>query len=309
MHTSNTSLLREPALTPSRTSQNPFGDEQPTPAAEQCFDDDPIGAYLREIGRFPMLTHEREIELAKRIEQGDRDAEQRLTEANLRLVVDIAKHYLGRGLDLLDLIQEGNIGLMRAVRRYDWRRGHRFSTHATWWIRQAISRAIANSGRAIRLPVYIDTALNRVRRVRQHFHKTFGRLPTEQELADATGLSPSRLAEIQASAAAPLSLDAPHGEEQDLSLGDTLIDQNAPSPEEAATFMSIQAEVQQAVFSVLTPRERSVLQLRYGLGNQQAHPLVQVGKKLGVTRERVHQIEAAALVKLRGVSPLQRLQK
>jgi len=212
--------------------------------------------YLREIGRVPMITHDREIDLAKRIESGDRDAKKQFVLANLRLVVSIAKRYVGRGLSLLDLIQEGNIGLIRAVQRYDWRRGHRFSTHATWWIRQAISRAVADKGRTIRLPVYVNTALNRIRRERQR---------------------------------------------------DVLPDTEAASPEDVATTQTLKDEVQRVLESVLTPREQLVLQLRFGLGNGQAHPLEQVGRELGITRERVRQIEAGALAKLRQPPVLDRL--
>ncbi len=234
---------------------------------------DAVMTYLREIGRVPMITHDREIELAKRIEMGDREAMKQFILANLRLVVSIAKRYVGRGLTLLDLIQEGNIGLIRAVQRYDWRRGHRFSTHATWWIRQAISRAVADKGRTIRLPVYVNTALNRIRRERQRLLQELGREPTEEELAAATGLDPTESA----------------------------------SPEDLATTQTLKDEVQRVLESVLTPRERLVLQLRFGLGNSQAHPLEQVGRELGITRERVRQIEAGALAKLRQPPVLERL--
>src|SRR5216684_3826450 len=232
---------------------------------------DAVMTYLREIGRVPMITHEREIELAQRIEMGDREAMKQFILANLRLVVSIAKRYVGRGLTLLDLIQEGNIGLIRAVQRYDWRRGHRFSTHATWWIRQAISRAVADKGRTIRLPVYVNTALNRIRRERQRLLQELGREPTEQELADV------------------------------------LADTESASPEDIATTHTLTDEVQRVLESVLTPRERLVLQLRFGLGNGQAHPLEQVGRELGITRERVRQIEAGALAKLRQPPVLERL--
>ena len=193
---------------------------------------DAITAYLREIGRVPMLSHAQEIDLAKRIEAGDKEAVQQFVLANLRLVVSIAKRYVGRGLSLLDLIQEGNIGLMRAVQRYDWRRGHRFSTHATWWIRQAISRAVADKGRAIRLPVYVNTALNRVRRERQRLVQELGRDPTEQELADALGMDVERLHELEAAPGTPISLELPVGEDEEQELGDVLADETSTSPEE-----------------------------------------------------------------------------
>ena len=268
---------------------------------------DAVMTYLREIGRVPMITHDREIELAKRIEAGDRDAMKQFILANLRLVVSIAKRYVGRGLTLLDLIQEGNIGLIRAVQRYDWRRGHRFSTHATWWIRQAISRAVADKGRTIRLPVYVNTALNRIRRERQRLLQELGREPTEQELADATGLDPIRMVELQAAPGAPVSLELPVGEDEEQELGDVLADTESASPEDIATTQTLKDEVQRVLESVLTPRERLVLQLRFGLGNSQAHPLEQVGRELGITRERVRQIEAGALAKLRQPPVLERL--
>src|SRR5579859_1944660 len=268
---------------------------------------DAITAYLREIGRVPMLSHAQEIDLAKRIEAGDKEAVQQFVLANLRLVVSIAKRYVGRGLSLLDLIQEGNIGLMRAVQRYDWRRGHRFSTHATWWIRQAISRAVADKGRAIRLPVYVNTALNRVRRERQRLIQELGRDPTEQELADALGMDVERLHELEAAPGTPISLELPVGEDEEQELGDVLADENSTSPEEAATTRTMKQEVQDVLDDVLTPREKLVLQLRFGLGNGHTFPLEQVGRQLGITRERVRQIEAGALAKLRHPKVLERL--
>jgi RNA polymerase sigma factor, sigma-70 family len=268
---------------------------------------DAVMTYLREIGRVPMITHEREVELAQRIEAGDSEAMRQFILANLRLVVSIAKRYVGRGLTLLDLIQEGNIGLIRAVQRYDWRRGHRFSTHATWWIRQAISRAVADKGRTIRLPVYVNTALNRIRRERQRLLQELGREPTEQELAEATGLDPVRMIELQSAPGAPVSLELPVGEDEEQELGDVLADTESASPEEVATTQTLKDEVQHVLEAVLTPREQLVLQLRFGLGNGQAHPLEQVGRELGITRERVRQIEAGALAKLRQPPVLDRL--
>ncbi len=281
-------------------------EENPVNAAD-AGESDAVMTYLREIGRVPMITHEREIELAKRIEGGDRDAMKQFILANLRLVVSIAKRYVGRGLTLLDLIQEGNIGLIRAVQRYDWRRGHRFSTHATWWIRQAISRAVADKGRTIRLPVYVNTALNRIRRERQRLLQELGREPTETELAEATGLDPIRMVELQAAPGAPVSLELPVGEDEEQELGDVLADTESASPEDLATTQTLKDEVQRVLESVLTPREQLVLQLRFGLGNSQAHPLEQVGRELGITRERVRQIEAGALAKLRQPPVLDRL--
>ncbi len=281
-------------------------DENATSPAD-AGESDAVMTYLREIGRVPMITHEREIELAKRIESGDRDAMKQFILANLRLVVSIAKRYVGRGLTLLDLIQEGNIGLIRAVQRYDWRRGHRFSTHATWWIRQAISRAVADKGRTIRLPVYVNTALNRIRRERQRLLQELGREPTEQELSEATGLDPLRMVELQSAPGAPVSLELPVGEDEEQELGDVLADTESASPEDVATTQTLKDEVQRVLESVLTPREQLVLQLRFGLGNGQAHPLEQVGRELGITRERVRQIEAGALAKLRQPPVLERL--
>ena len=281
--------------------------DENTPNTADAGESDAVMTYLREIGRVPMITHEREVELAKRIEAGDRDAMKQFILANLRLVVSIAKRYVGRGLTLLDLIQEGNIGLIRAVQRYDWRRGHRFSTHATWWIRQAISRAVADKGRTIRLPVYVNTALNRIRRERQRLLQELGREPTEQELADATGLDPIRMVELQAAPGAPVSLELPVGEDEEQELGDVLADTESASPEDIATTQTLKDEVQRVLESVLTPRERLVLQLRFGLGNSQAHPLEQAGRELGITRERVRQIEAGALAKLRQPPVLERL--
>jgi len=275
--------------------------------AADAGESDAVMTYLREIGRVPMITHEREIELAQRIESGDRDAMRQFILANLRLVVSIAKRYVGRGLTLLDLIQEGNIGLIRAVQRYDWRRGHRFSTHATWWIRQAISRAVADKGRTIRLPVYVNTALNRIRRERQRLLQELGREPTEIELAEATGLDPIRMVELQGAPGAPVSLELPVGEDEEQELGDVLADTESATPEELATTQTLKDEVQRVLESVLTPREQLVLQLRFGLGNGQAHPLEQVGRELGITRERVRQIEAGALAKLRQPPVLERL--
>lgn len=309
------SILRLPPMTteehPARRAamrrrRSDYQDENAVNAAD-AGESDAVMTYLREIGRVPMITHEREVELAQRIESGDRDAMKQFILANLRLVVSIAKRYVGRGLTLLDLIQEGNIGLIRAVQRYDWRRGHRFSTHATWWIRQAISRAVADKGRTIRLPVYVNTALNRIRRERQRLLQELGREPTEIELADATGLDPARMVELQSAPGAPVSLELPVGEDEEQELGDVLADNESASPEDLATTQTLKDEVQRVLESVLTPREQLVLQLRFGLGNGQAHPLEQVGRELGITRERVRQIEAGALAKLRQPPVLERL--
>ena len=294
---------RRPAMRRRRSEDH----DEHTLNSSDAGESDAVMTYLREIGRVPMITHEREIELAQRIESGDREAKRQFILANLRLVVSIAKRYVGRGLTLLDLIQEGNIGLIRAVQRYDWRRGHRFSTHATWWIRQAISRAVADKGRTIRLPVYVNTALNRIRRERQRLLQELGREPTEFELAEATGLDPIRMVELQSAPGAPVSLELPVGEDEEQELGDVLADTDSASPEDIATTQTLKDEVQRVLESVLTPREQLVLQLRFGLGNSQAHPLEQVGRELGITRERVRQIEAGALAKLRQPPVLDRL--
>jgi RNA polymerase primary sigma factor len=299
-----TPTVPEIATTRVRRVQEP----SKTPDRSEAAEVDAITAYLREIGRVPMLSHAQEIDLAQRIEAGDKDATQQFVLANLRLVVSIAKRYVGRGLSLLDLIQEGNIGLMRAVQRYDWRRGHRFSTHATWWIRQAISRAVADKGRAIRLPVYVNTALNRVRRERQRLVQELGREPTEQELAEALEMDVERLHELEAAPGTPISLELPVGEDEEQELGDVLADESSTSPEEIATTRTMKREVQEVLEDVLTPRERLVLQMRFGLGKAgRTYPLEQVGRKLGITRERVRQIEAGALAKLRQPKVLDRL--
>jgi RNA polymerase primary sigma factor len=268
---------------------------------------DTITAYLREIGRVRMLTHQQEIELAKRIEAGDTTATQEFVLANLRLVVSIAKRYVGRGLTLLDLIQEGNIGLMRAVQRYDWRRGHRFSTHASWWIRQAISRAVADKGRTIRLPVYVNTALNRIRRERQRLVQELGHEPTEEQMAAAVSMDVERLHEFEAAPGSPLSLGLSISEDEEKQLGDILADEAAP-PEEAAALHLLKEEVRKVLEEVLTPRELFVLEMRFGLGGSgHTYPLEQVGRQLGITRERVRQIEAEAMRKLRQPQVLERL--
>ena len=307
METDSTSLVDLPDEAESGLDRAPRSHDTHAADARGEGEIDAITAYLREIGRVPMLSHTQEIELAKRIERGDKDAVQQFVLANLRLVVSIAKRYVGRGLTLLDLIQEGNIGLMRAVQRYDWRRGHRFSTHATWWIRQAISRAVADKGRAIRLPVYVNTALNRVRRERQRLVQELGREPSEEELAEAVGIEVHRLHELESAPGAPISLESPVGEDEEQELGDVLADDTSTSPEEAATAHTLTQEVREVLSDVLTPREQLVLELRFGLGTGHTYPLEQVGRQLGITRERVRQIEAGALAKLRQPKVLERL--
>jgi len=262
--------------------------------------------YLREIGRVPMITHEREIELAKRIEMGDRDAMKQFILANLRLVVSIAKRYVGRGLTLLDLIQEGNIGLIRAVQRYDWRRGHRFSTHATWWIRQAISRAVADKGRTIRLPVYVNTALNRIRRERQRLLQELGREPTSEEIAKRMDIPVAKVRKVLKIAQEPISLETPIGEEEDSHLGDFIEDRAVVSPAEAVINVNLKDQTGQ-VLRTLTPREEKVIKMRFGLEDGSEHTLEEVGQSFAVTRERIRQIEAKALRKLRHPSRSRKL--
>jgi len=259
---------------------------------------DAVKIYLREIGSVPLLTPEEEVELAKRIEKGDTEALQRFVLANLRLVVSIAKRYVGRGLPLLDLIQEGNIGLMRAVQKFDWRKGHRFSTYATWWIRQAITRAIGDKSREIRLPAHINEELNRINRIRQQLSQTVNREPTPEEIAEKAGTSPERVRELLGYLQQPVSLDTPVGEEADSTLGEFVPDVRA-NPEEEATDEVLKTEMDRVLDEVLTPREKRVLQLRYGLGDGHTYSLEKVGRELGVTRERVRQLEKQALEKLR----------
>jgi RNA polymerase primary sigma factor len=264
--------------------------------------DDALATYLREIRPVPLLTAEQEIELAKRIEAGDEAAMQHFILANLRLVVNIAKKYQGRGFSLLDLIQEGNIGLMRAVQKFDWRRGFRFSTYATWWIRQAITRALAERSRTIRLPILMGQAITKVRDATERLTQKLGRDPTEEEVADELGVTVSELDEMLRSSAAPVSLETPVGEDETDVLGDLLPDENAIAPEERAFERTLKEEANHALEETLSHRERLVLQLRFGLGDGQVYPLEKIGEQLGLTRERVRQIENEALRKLRSAA-------
>ncbi|MBX6341454.1 MAG: sigma-70 family RNA polymerase sigma factor [Thermomicrobiaceae bacterium] len=261
---------------------------------------DPIRLYLREIAEAPLLSAEEEVELAKRIEKGDMEALQRFVRANLRLVVSIAKRYVGRGLSLLDLIQEGNIGLIRAVQKFDWRRGYRFSTYATWWIRQAITRAIADQGRTIRLPVHMTDSITRYRRTVAQLTQEMGRPPLPEEVAEAMSVQPEKVEQIIRAAHRTISLEKPIGEEEEVSLGDLIADEVSQTPEESAEEALLQRDVAE-VLETLTPRERLVLQLRFGLGNGTPHTLSEVGQQLDISRERVRQIENEALRKLRRV--------
>jgi len=268
--------------------------------------DDPIRMYLKEIGRFALLKAEQEVTLAKAIEARDIDAKDRLAEANLRLVVAIAKKYAGRGMSLLDLIQEGNLGLMRAVEKFDYHRGFKFSTYATWWIRQAITRAIADQARTIRVPVHMVEMINKLGRVRRQLQQDLGREPTDEEIGKALEISPERVREIEQISQNPVSLETPIGEEDDSNLGDFVQDGEATSPAEAAALTMLRNEVD-LILDTLSPRERRVLQLRFGLLEGHERTLEEVGKRFGVTRERIRQIEAKALRKLRHPSRSKKL--
>lgn len=267
---------------------------------------DPVRMYLKEIGRVDLLTAEEEIELAERIEQGDEEAKRRLAEANLRLVVSIAKRYVGRGMLFLDLIQEGNLGLIKAVEKFDYRKGFKFSTYATWWIRQAITRAIADQARTIRIPVHMVETINKLIRVQRQLLQDLGREPTPEEIAEDMGLTPEKVREILKIAQEPVSLETPIGEEDDSHLGDFIEDQEATSPAEHAAYELLKEQLED-VLDTLTDREENVLRLRFGLDDGRTRTLEEVGKVFGVTRERIRQIEAKALRKLRHPSRSKRL--
>ncbi len=260
--------------------------------------EDPVRAYLKEIGRVPLLKSAEEILLAQRNEHGDEEAKRHLTEANLRLVVSIAKKYSGRGMDFLDLIQEGNRGLIRAVEKFDWRRGFKFSTYATWWIRQAITRAIADQARTIRIPVHMTDTVNRLTRTSRQLLQKLGREPTPEEIGKVLGLSGQRVREILRAVEQPVSLETPVGSEGDSALGDFIRDETMAAPEEAVTFSMLREQVEE-VLHTLAPRERQVLRLRFGLEDGRPRTLEEVGGEFGVTRERIRQIESKALRKLR----------
>lgn len=260
--------------------------------------DDPVRMYLKEIGKVPLLTAQEEIDLAKRMEAGDEYAKQKLCEANLRLVVSIAKKYVGRGMLFLDLIQEGNLGLIKAVDKFDWTKGYKFSTYATWWIRQAITRSIADQARTIRIPVHMVETINKLIRVSRQLLQEQGREPTPDEIAAEMGISVEKVREILKIAQEPVSLETPIGEEEDSHLGDFIPDDDAPAPAEAAAFSMLKEQLVD-VLGTLTEREQKVLKLRFGLEDGRARTLEEVGKKFDVTRERIRQIEAKALRKLR----------
>lgn len=268
--------------------------------------DDPVRMYLKEIGKIPLLTADEEIELAKRIENGEEEAKRKLAEANLRLVVSIAKRYVGRGMLFLDLIQEGNLGLIKAVEKFDYRKGYKFSTYATWWIRQAITRAIADQARTIRIPVHMVETINKLIRVSRQLLQELGREPLPEEIADEMGLSEEKVREILKIAQEPVSLETPIGEEEDSHLGDFIPDDDAPAPAEAAAFTMLREQLVD-VLDTLTPREEKVLRLRFGLDDGRVRTLEEVGKEFNVTRERIRQIEAKALRKLRHPSRSKKL--
>jgi RNA polymerase primary sigma factor len=267
---------------------------------------DPVRMYLKEIGRVPLLKANEEIELAKRIEAGDEDAKRELAEANLRLVVSIAKRYVGRGMLFLDLIQEGNMGLIKAVEKFDYRKGFKFSTYATWWIRQAITRAIADQARTIRIPVHMVETINKLIRVSRQLLQDLGREPTPEEIALEMDITPEKVREIQKIAQEPVSLETPIGEEDDSHLGDFIEDHDAPAPADMAAYELLKEELED-VLETLTEREEHVLRLRFGLDDGRTRTLEEVGKVFGVTRERIRQIEAKALRKLRHPSRSKRL--
>ncbi len=268
--------------------------------------EDPVRMYLKEIGKVPLLTAEEEIELAKRMENGDEEAKKRLAEANLRLVVSIAKRYVGRGMLFLDLIQEGNLGLIKAVEKFDYRKGYKFSTYATWWIRQAITRAIADQARTIRIPVHMVETINKLIRVSRQLLQELGREPTPEEIAEEMKMPVERVREILKISQEPVSLETPIGEEEDSHLGDFIQDENVPVPAEAAAFTMLKEQLEE-VLGTLTEREQKVLRLRFGLDDGRARTLEEVGKEFNVTRERIRQIEAKALRKLRHPSRSRKL--
>ena len=268
--------------------------------------DDPVRMYLKEIGRIKLLTPEEEQEIAKKMAEGDEDARKRMSEANLRLVVSIAKRYVGRGMQLLDLIQEGNLGLMKAVEKFDYTKGYKFSTYATWWIRQSITRAIADQARTIRIPVHMVETINRVLRTSHSMVQKLGREPTTKEIADELHIEESKVEEVLKIAQEPVSLETPIGEEEDSHLGDFIQDDEASQPSEEASYTLLREQLEE-VLSTLTPREEQVLRMRFGLVDGKPHTLEEVGKQFDVTRERIRQIESKALRKLRHPSRSKKL--
>ena len=268
--------------------------------------DDPVRMYLREIGKIPLLSFDEELELAKRVINGDEEAKQKLAESNLRLVVSIAKKYVGRGMLFLDLIQEGNMGLIKAVEKFDYTKGYKFSTYATWWIRQAITRAIADQARTIRIPVHMVETINKLIRTSRHLLQQLGREPTPDEIAQEMEIPVEKVMEIQKIAQDPVSLETPIGEEDDSHLGDFIQDEDSPAPQDSAAYTLLKEQLEE-VMNTLTPREAKVLKLRFGLEDGRARTLEEVGREFQVTRERIRQIEAKALRKLRHPSRSKKL--
>ena len=302
----NDDFEEEPDIDDLKEVENLKLDEITDTSYEGISVDDPVRMYLREIGKIPLLSYDKELELAKRILQGDEEAKQELAEANLRLVVSIAKKYVGRGMLFLDLIQEGNMGLIKAVEKFDYTKGFKFSTYATWWIRQAITRAIADQARTIRIPVHMVETINRLIRTSRHLLQQYGREPTPEEIAAEMEMPVEKVMEIQKIAQDPVSLETPIGEEDDSHLGDFIQDEDSPAPQDAASYTLLREQLEE-VMKTLTPREAKVLRLRFGLDDGKARTLEEVGKEFDVTRERIRQIEAKALRKLRHPSRSKKL--
>ena len=302
----NIEVIKEDAIPEAELNAEPVEEEIDISVPEGISIDDPVRMYLKEIGKVPLLSAEEEISLAQRMEEGDEEAKKRLCEANLRLVVSIAKRYVGRGMLFLDLIQEGNLGLIKAVEKFDYRKGYKFSTYATWWIRQAITRAIADQARTIRIPVHMVETINKLIRVSRQLLQEYGREPQPEEIAAEMGIPEDKVREIIKIAQEPVSLETPIGEEEDSHLGDFIPDDDAPAPAEAAAFTLLKEQLM-SVLSTLTPREEMVLKLRFGLEDGRARTLEEVGKEFKVTRERIRQIEAKALRKLRHPSRSRKL--
>ena len=302
----NDDLGEEPDIEDLKEVENLKLDEITDTTYEGINVDDPVRMYLREIGRVPLLTFDEELDLAKRILKGDEEAKKKLAESNLRLVVSIAKKYVGRGMLFLDLIQEGNMGLIKAVEKFDYTKGFKFSTYATWWIRQAITRAIADQARTIRIPVHMVETINKLIRTSRHLLQQLGREPTPEEIAEEMEIPVEKVMEIQKIAQDPVSLETPIGEEDDSHLGDFIQDEDSPAPHDSAAYTLLKEQLEE-VMSTLTPREEKVLKLRFGLEDGKARTLEEVGKEFQVTRERIRQIEAKALRKLRHPSRSKKL--
>ena len=284
----------------------PEDDEEMEKLMSQVYVDDPVKMYLKDIGKVPLLTQEQEVELAKRMAEGDEDAKRQLSESNLRLVVSIAKRYVGRGMLFLDLIQEGNFGLMKAVEKFDYTKGFKFSTYSTWWIRQSITRAIADQARTIRIPVHMYETINKQKKVTRDLFQELGREPSVDEIAKKMGIPVEKVIEIQKISQDTVSLDTPVGEEEDSTLGTFIQDENAISPADSASIMMLKEQLME-VLATLTPREQKVIMLRYGIEDGHTRTLEDVGKEFSVTRERIRQIEAKALKKLRQPSRSKKL--